>query len=79
MPDYKANTGHPDAPNTGALNPDASKPDPRNIEREDVYEAEQLALKTGITGDQAQELIDRIGSNRVALEEAAMSLRARDG
>lgn len=43
----------PDEPNIG-------HPDARNIEREDVYEAGQLAIKTGITGDQAQELIDRI-------------------
>jgi len=78
MPDVKPNIGHPDAPNTGALNPDAAKPDARNIERDDVYEAEQLAIRTGITGDQAQELIDRIGSDRVALEEAARNLRARD-
>lgn len=78
MPDNKPNIGHPDAPNTGVLNPDASNPDAPNIARDDVYEAEQLAVRTGITGDQAQALIDRIGSDRVALEEAARNLRARD-
>jgi hypothetical protein len=32
-------------------------------------------MKTGITGDQAQELIDRIGDDNQALEQAAMNLK----
>jgi hypothetical protein len=40
--------------------------------------AERLALKTGITGDQAQELIDRIGDGDMeALEAAARELKGR--
>lgn len=41
-------------------------------------EAERLALKTGITADQARELIARTGSDPVALEEAVRDLRARE-
>jgi hypothetical protein len=44
--------------------------------RSDVLSVEALAMKTGITGDQAQELIDRIGDDNQALEEAAMNLKA---
>ena len=41
--------------------------------------AELLALKTGITGDQAQELIDRIGHGDMeALEAEARQLKKRD-
>lgn len=35
---------------------------------------EALAMRTGITGDQAQDLIDRLGNDREAIEEAARSL-----
>jgi hypothetical protein len=43
-----------------------------------VMNAERLAIKTGITGDQAQELIDRIGDGDVeALEAAARELNGR--
>ncbi|MER9405283.1 DUF2934 domain-containing protein [Mesorhizobium caraganae] len=41
--------------------------------RSDVLSVEALAMKTGITGDQAQELIDRIGDDNQALEQAAMN------
>ncbi|RVD32976.1 DUF2934 domain-containing protein, partial [Mesorhizobium sp. M4B.F.Ca.ET.019.03.1.1] len=37
----------------------------------------ELAMRTGITGDEAQELIDRLGSDRAAIEAAARSLKAR--
>jgi hypothetical protein len=42
----------------------------------DVVDVEELALKTGITGDQAQALVDRIGHDREALEQAARELRS---
>jgi len=44
-----------------------------------VEEIEQLAFETGITGEQAQQLFDRLGHDRVALEQAARNLRGRDG
>ena len=41
-------------------------------------DAEKLAMKTGITGDQAQELIDRIGDGDMeALEAEARELKRR--
>ena len=33
-----------------------------------------VMMRTGITGDQAQDLIDRLGNDREAIEEAARSL-----
>ncbi|TIL73165.1 MAG: DUF2934 domain-containing protein [Mesorhizobium sp.] len=44
----------------------------------DVEAAEALAMRTGITGDQAQDLIDRLGDDPLALDEAARSLRASE-
>ncbi|WP_192355773.1 hypothetical protein [Mesorhizobium mediterraneum] len=44
----------------------------------DVEAAEALAMGTGITGDQAQHLIDRLGDDPLALDEAARSLRASE-
>jgi hypothetical protein len=44
----------------------------------DVEAAEALAMRTGITGDQAQDLIDRLGHDPLALDEAARSLRASE-
>ncbi|MER8438707.1 EAL domain-containing protein [Mesorhizobium sp. M1312] len=43
-----------------------------------VEAAEALAMRTGITGDQAQDLIDRLGDDPLALDEAARSLRASE-
>ena len=40
----------------------------------DVMAVEALAMRTGITGDQAQDLIDRLGNDREAIDEAARSL-----
>jgi hypothetical protein len=55
---------------------------PRSNADEHVDEttaAELLALKTGITGDQAQELIDRIGAGDMeALEAEARQLKKQD-
>ncbi|MHA6646154.1 hypothetical protein [Mesorhizobium sp. A623] len=45
------------------------------VNRNIVLDVEELAFKTGITGDQAQDLIDRIGTDREALEQAARSLK----
>jgi hypothetical protein len=48
--------------------------DQQAIDPDNVLDIEQLALKTGITGDQAQALVDRIGNDRQALETAAREL-----
>jgi hypothetical protein len=46
---------------------------------DETTDAERLAIKTGITGDQAQELIDRIGGgDQEALEAEARELKRRD-
>lgn len=37
--------------------------------------AEVLAFRTGITGDEAQDLIDRLGADWELLEQAARSLK----
>ena len=49
---------------------------PRRVETasSDVMTVEALAMRTGITGDQAQDLVDRLGNDREAIEEAARSL-----
>jgi len=38
----------------------------------DVLTVEALAMRTGITGQQAQDLIDRPGDDRAAIEEAVV-------
>jgi len=35
-----------------------------------VLEVEELAIRTGISGDEAQALLDRLGSDRAAVEHA---------
>lgn len=49
----------------------------REIASTDVLEVEELAMRTGISGDEAQALLDRLGTDRAALEQAARSLKAR--
>ncbi|MER9338951.1 hypothetical protein NKJ06_34500 [Mesorhizobium sp. M0293] len=41
----------------------------------DVLEVEALAVRTGISGDEA--LIDRLGSDRAATEQPARSLEVK--
>ncbi|MER8885335.1 DUF2934 domain-containing protein [Mesorhizobium sp. M0816] len=48
------------------------------IASSDVLTVEALAMRTGITGDQAQELIDRLGNDRATLEQAARNLKAAE-
>ncbi|AEH87688.1 MULTISPECIES: DUF2934 domain-containing protein [Mesorhizobium] len=50
---------------------------PREIASADVLTVEELAVRTGISGDEAQDLIDRLGTDRAALEQAARSLKRR--
>jgi hypothetical protein len=54
-------------------------PETREIDSTDVLTVEALAMRTGISGDEAQELIDRLGNDRAAIEDEARSLRARQG
>jgi hypothetical protein len=51
-------------------------PETRELSSSDLLTVEALAMRTGISGDEAQELIDRLGSDRAAIEAAARSLRA---
>ena len=49
----------------------------REIASTDVLTVEELAVRTGISGDEAQELVDKLGSDRVATEQAARGLKTR--
>ncbi|WP_281408394.1 hypothetical protein [Mesorhizobium sp. B2-3-14] len=40
---------------------------------------EELAIRAGISGEEAQELIDRLGTDRAAIEQAARSLKPKRG
>ncbi|KRB23467.1 MULTISPECIES: DUF2934 domain-containing protein [Mesorhizobium] len=59
------------------LTADDALPQTREIASTDVLEVEQLAVRTGISGDEAQALIDRLGTDRAAIEQAARGLKAR--
>ena len=59
------------------LTGDDALPETREIASTDVLEVEQLAVRTGISGDEEQELIDRLGSDRAATEQAARGLKTR--
>lgn len=52
--------------------------DDQTIDPDNVLDVEALALRTGITGDQAQALVDRIGNDRAALEQAARQLKQQE-
>jgi hypothetical protein len=59
------------------LTADDALPQTREIASTDVLEVEQLAMRTGLSGDEAQDLIDRLGTDRAAIEQAARGLKAR--
>ncbi|AZO00029.1 DUF2934 domain-containing protein [Mesorhizobium sp. M9A.F.Ca.ET.002.03.1.2] len=61
------------------LTADDALPETREIASSDLLTVEALAMRTGITGDQAQDLIDKFGNDRAAIEEAARSLKAAGG
>jgi hypothetical protein len=52
-------------------------PETGEIASSDVLEVEALAVRTGLSGDEAQALIDRLGSDRAAIEQAARSLKSK--
>ncbi|UDL89351.1 DUF2934 domain-containing protein [Mesorhizobium sp. PAMC28654] len=59
------------------LTADDALPETREIASADVLTVEELAVRTGISGDEAQELMDRLGSDRAAVEQAARGLKAK--
>ncbi|TGQ50618.1 DUF2934 domain-containing protein [Mesorhizobium sp. M1C.F.Ca.ET.193.01.1.1] len=59
------------------LTADDALPETREGASSDVLTVEALAARTGISGDEAQELIDRLGNDRAAIEQAARGLRAK--
>ncbi|RWO63935.1 MAG: hypothetical protein EOS14_01805 [Mesorhizobium sp.] len=61
------------------LTADNALPETREIASSDLLTVKALAMRTGISSDQAQELIDRLGNDRAAIEEAARSLKAAGG
>jgi hypothetical protein len=52
-------------------------PGTREVASSDVLTVEALAVRTGISGDQAQELLDRLGNDRAAIEQAARNLKGK--
>ncbi|CCV08536.1 conserved hypothetical protein [Mesorhizobium metallidurans STM 2683] len=56
------------------LTADDALPQTREMDSNDPLTVEALALRTGITVQQAQDLIDRMGDDRTAIEDAARSL-----
>ncbi|TIW88562.1 MAG: DUF2934 domain-containing protein, partial [Mesorhizobium sp.] len=59
------------------LTADDTLPETGEIASTDVLEVEALAVRTGISGDEAQALIDRLGNDRAAVEQAARGLKRR--
>ncbi|TIN27426.1 MAG: DUF2934 domain-containing protein [Mesorhizobium sp.] len=59
------------------LTADDAPPETGEIASSDLLEVEALALRTGISGDEAQALIDRLGNDRAAVEQAARNLKAK--
>ena len=58
------------------LTADDALPQTREIASTGVLEFEELAVRTGLSGDEAQALIDRPGT-RADIEQAARSLKAK--
>lgn len=56
---------------------EAELPEAGEIASTDVLTVEALAMRTGITGQQAQDLIDQLGTDRAAIEDAARSLETQ--
>ncbi|TIL32087.1 MAG: DUF2934 domain-containing protein [Mesorhizobium sp.] len=52
-------------------------PETREVASSDVLTVEALAVRTGTSGEQAQELIDRLGNDRAAIEQAARNLKGK--
>lgn len=59
------------------LTADDALPETREIDSSDVLTVESLAMRTGISSGEAQELLDRLGNDRAAIEQAARTIQAR--
>ncbi|MBN9548183.1 MAG: DUF2934 domain-containing protein [Alphaproteobacteria bacterium] len=59
------------------LTADDALPETHEIGSADILTVEALAVRTGISGDEAQELLDRLGDDRAAIEQAARSLKGK--
>ncbi|MDG4884131.1 DUF2934 domain-containing protein [Mesorhizobium sp. WSM4884] len=61
------------------LTADDALPETREVDSADVLTVESLAMRTGISSGEAQELLDRLGNDRAAIEQAARAIQARKG
>ncbi|RWD86677.1 DUF2934 domain-containing protein [Mesorhizobium sp.] len=59
------------------LTADDALPETREIDSSDVLTVESLAMRTGISSGEAQELLDRLGNDRAAIEQAARTIQAK--
>jgi len=59
------------------LTADDALPETSEIASSDVLEVEALAVCTGISGDEAQARLDRLGNDRATVEQAARSLKEK--
>ncbi|TIQ32513.1 MAG: DUF2934 domain-containing protein [Mesorhizobium sp.] len=59
------------------LTADDALPETREVDSSDVLTVESLAMRTGISSGEAQELLDRLGNDRAAIEQAARAIQAR--
>ncbi len=57
----------------------ADEPQTSEIASTDVLTVEELAVRTGISGDEAQELIDRLGTDRAAVKQAGRGIEEKRG
>ncbi|AZO24604.1 DUF2934 domain-containing protein [Mesorhizobium sp. M1E.F.Ca.ET.045.02.1.1] len=59
------------------LTADDALPETREVSSSDILTAEALATHTGISSGEAQELLDRLGNDRAAIEQAARNIQAK--
>ncbi|CDX21808.1 conserved hypothetical protein [Mesorhizobium sp. ORS 3324] len=59
------------------LTADDALPETRDVDGSDPLTVEALAARTGISSGEAQELLDRLGNDRAAIEQAARAIQAR--
>ena len=59
------------------LTADDALPQTSETASTDVLAVEELAVRTGISGDEARELIDSLGTDRAAIEQAAKGIKGK--
>jgi DNA-binding MarR family transcriptional regulator len=52
-------------------------PQTSEIASTEVLTVEELAVRPGISGDEARDLIDRLGTDRAAVEQAARDFKEK--